>query len=123
MSFRITSLDKIIDLDAVKAGCQTILTASEDYTKCANLIKEAASTCSAEALSVDKTTMQPSLEELAVSVEQVKANIASFVDSIQQVASQIHYAQYTEYQNYLAYLDEQSQHRQHAGGYYKGRCR
>ncbi len=109
MGFSITKPEQIIDLSAVEAGCKTIVTAAEDYTKCANSIKEAASTCNAEALSVDKTTMQPSLEELATSVEQIKTNIVAFVDAIRSAAVQIHTAQTDEYNSYLAWLEAERQ--------------
>lgn len=109
MGFSITSRDQIIDLTAVDAGCNTIEAAAEDYVKCSQLIKEASATCSAEALSVDKTTMQPSLEELAASVEEVKSYIVGYVTSIRAAAVQIQAAQENEYNRYLAYLEEQRQ--------------
>lgn len=109
MGFSITSPEQIIDLSAVEAGCKTIETAAEDYVKCAQLIQEASATCTAEALSVDKTTMQPSLEELGTSVAEVKEYIVGYVNSIRAAAVQIHAAQTTEYNRYLAYLEEERQ--------------
>lgn len=94
----ITSESQLIDIVAIDNGCKIIEAAAADYTKCSTNVKEASQICTSEALSVEKTTMQPTLEELATSIAMIEGNITSFTTQIRNVASQI----YAEQSNALA---------------------
>mgnify|MGYP006392015719 CR=1 FL=1 len=96
----ITSESQIIDITAINNGCAIIEEAAEDYITCAKHIKDAAGSCSGEALAVEGKTMQPSLEELAVSVEQIQQNIRTFTGEIRSVAMQIQQHQLNELAEY-----------------------
>lgn len=102
----ITSESQIIDVSTISTGCSTIRSAAEDYVKCARHIKEAAQICTADALSVEKKSMQPSLEELAAAVETIKSNIYSFTYEIESVAVQIQTKQRQELAEYQARVAE-----------------
>lgn len=92
----ITNESQIIDVTTISTGCSTIRAAAEDYVKCANHIQEAASICTADALSVEKKSMQPSLQELADAVKTIKTNICSFTYEIESVALEIQTKQRAE---------------------------
>ena len=96
----ITSENQIIDIVTIDSGCKIIEEAARDYTTCANKIKEAASICTDQALSVEKKSMQPSIQDLGDSVATIQANIEYFTSQIRNVAMQIHTQQMTELTNY-----------------------
>lgn len=96
----ITSESQLIDITAIDNGCNIIESASEDYITCAKHIKNAAGSCSGEALAVEGKTMQPSLEELAAAVETIRDNIYSFTSEIRNVAMQIYTQQQAQLQEY-----------------------
>ena len=98
----ITSESQIIDVVAINNGCSIIEEAARDYATCSKHIKEAAEICSPEALSVEKTSMQPGLEDLASAVGTIETNICSFTAEIRNVASQIQAKQYAELAEYRA---------------------
>lgn len=98
----ITSESQIIDVVAISNGCSIIEEAAQDYINCSKNIQEASEICGPEALSVEKTSMQPSLEELAASVKSIQGNIENFTSQIRNVASQIQAKQYAELAEYRA---------------------
>lgn len=107
----ITSESQLIDVTTIDSGCSIIESAAEDYITCAKHIKDAAASCSGEALAVEGKTMQPSLEELALAVETIKTNIYDFTAQIRNVAMQIYSQQSAELQRYR---EEQERRRREA---------
>lgn len=105
----ITSESQIIDLSAINNGCAIIEEAAKDYSSCATKIKEAAGICTAEALSVEKKTMQPAIEELGSVVETLPANIEAFTAQIRNVAMQIYNNQLSELAEYRAAQQRRAQ--------------
>lgn len=98
----ITSESQLIDIAAIDSGCKIIEAAAADYTTCSTKVKEASQICTSEALSVEKTTMQPALEELAASIAMIEGNITSFTTQIRSVASQIYAEQSAALAQYRA---------------------
>ena len=96
----ITSESQIIDVVTIDSGCKIIEEAARDYTTCANKIKEAASICTDQALSVEKKSMQPSIQDLGDSVATIQGNIEYFTSQIRAVATTIYSQQMTELNNY-----------------------
>ena len=74
----ITSESQIIDITTISNGCSIIEEAARDYATCSKKVKEAASICTDKALSVEKKSMQPSLEELGESIGTIQGNIEYF---------------------------------------------
>ena len=112
----ITSESQIIDVVTITNGCNMIDSAAEDYVTCAKYVRDAAASCSGEALAVEVQTMQPSLEELAVAVETIKTNIESFTAQIRNVAVQIQAQQQAELEAYRAELERQRREAEAAQG-------
>ena len=98
----ITSESQIIDITTISNGCSIIEEAARDYATCSKKVKEAASICTDKALSVEKKSMQPSLEELGESIGTIQGNIEYFTSQIRNVAMQIQSKQYAELAEYRA---------------------
>ena len=98
----ITSESQIIDITTISNGCSIIEEAARDYATCSKKVKEAASICTDKALSVEKKSMQPSLEELGESIASIQGNIEYFTSQIRNVAMQIQSKQYAELAEYRA---------------------
>ena len=98
----ITSESQIIDITTISNGCSIIEEAARDYATCSKKVKEAASICTDKALSVEKKSMQPSLEELGESIGTIQGNIEYFTSQIRNVAMQIQTKQYNELAEYRA---------------------
>lgn len=98
----ITSESQIIDIVTISNGCSIIEEAARDYTTCANRVKEASEICSAEALSVEKKSMQPTIEELSTSIGTIEGNVEYFTSQIRNVANQIYAKQWEELNAYRA---------------------
>lgn len=108
----ITSESQMIDISTIDAGCKIIEEAARDYTTCAGKVKEAASICTSEALSVEKKSMQPALDDLGTSIETIESNILYFTSQIRNVAMQIHTQQYNELTEYKMRKAAEEQKRQ-----------
>lgn len=98
----ITNESQLIDIYAIDGGCSIIEGAAEDYKKCKQHVDEAAATCTAEALSVEKKTMQGSIEEISVAIDTVYNNIYSVTAQIRNAAMKIRTQQETELAQYYA---------------------
>lgn len=98
----ITSESQIIDITAISNGCTIIEEAARDYATCAEKVTEAASICTAEALSVEKTSMQTPLEELGQTIGIIQDNIELFTSEIRSVALEIQTRQLAELAAYKA---------------------
>lgn len=98
----ITSESQLIDIAAIDSGCKIIEAAAADYTTCSKNVNEASQICTSEALSVEKTNMQPALQELATSIGTIEGNIIAFTTQIRSVASQIYAEQSAALAQYRA---------------------
>lgn len=100
----ITSESQIIDITTISNGCSIIEEAARDYSNCSKKVNEAAAICTDKALSVEKKSMQPSLEELGASIGTIQGNIEYFTSQIRNVAMQIQSKQLAELAEYRAEL-------------------
>lgn len=98
----ITSKDQMIDTATISKGCDIIDQAVQDYAKCAKFIQDAATICTADALAVQKKSMQPTLEELAEVVKKIPGDVENLTAKIRTAAMQVYTQQETEYNNYIA---------------------
>ena len=98
----ITSESQIIDVITISNGCTIIEEAARDYMTCSEQVKDASFTCTAEALSVEKKSMQAPLEELAVSIGTIPSQIEMFTAQIRNAAMQIQSKQMAELEAYRA---------------------
>lgn len=100
MAYGITSESQLIDINTINEGCNKIDEAAIAYLDCANVLSDAASIMDINALSVEKKTMKPSIEELAAKIKQVKGNIGEFTNEIRNLASKIFQEQKMELEEY-----------------------
>ena len=100
----ITSERQIIDITTISNGCSIIEEAARDYTTCSEKVMDASFTCTAEALSVEKKSMQVPLEELATSIGTIPNQIEMFTAQIRNAAMQIQSKQLAELEAYRAEL-------------------
>lgn len=106
--YGITSQSQMIDIGAINNGCTKIEAAAENFAKCAKLILEGSEICNENALSVDKTTMQPQLEADAQYIESMKAALTSFTTEVRNLAVQIYAEQESELATYIAEQQKKS---------------
>ena len=100
--YNITNRNQMIDLATISTGCSQMEETAKKFSTCADLVDSAATICDAEALSVEKTTMQPQLEADADYIRSIGDSIANFATAIRSVATQIYTAQENEYNIYIA---------------------
>ena len=105
----ITSESQIIDVVTISNGCTIIEEAARDFTTCSEKVKDASFTCTAEALSVEKKSMQAPLEELAISIGLIPAQIETFTAQIRSVAMQVQATQLAQLEEYRAELRRQEE--------------
>ncbi len=100
--YNITNASQLIDISTINSGCAKIETAADLFEQSAAKMRNASDICNAEALSVDKTTMQSRLDADADYVASIKTAIMNFTLQIKNVALQVYSEQYQELQEYLA---------------------
>lgn len=100
--YGITNSSQLIDISTITKGCNQIDAAALKFEECANKILNASDTCDENALSVDKTTMQPQLDADAQYIQSIKEEIEKFTLGIKNVAMQIYAAQDQELNDYIA---------------------
>lgn len=102
MAYGITSSSQLIDIVTINNGIQIINDATEKFIESGNLILAACEICDADALAVDKTTMQPQLEADAQYVKSIKDTIDNYTKEIINIAVQIRAEQESELAKYRA---------------------
>ena len=100
--YGITSESQLIDIGAINAGCDAIDAAAEDYVTCGNRVNYAGEICNVDALSVDKVSLEASIEELGETIKSLRDYIESFTSEIRRLASSIYQAQSEELSAYRA---------------------
>ena len=98
----ITNANQMIDITAINEGCTIIENAAQDYLTCAERVLEAASICDGEALSVEKTTMQPTLEDLGEQTKLIPEYICNFTAKIRSESAKIYATQQAQLNEYQA---------------------
>ena len=98
----ITSESQVIDITTISNGCSIIEEAARDFTTCSKKVNDAANICTDKALSVEKKSMQPSLQDLAQSIGTIEGNVEYFTSQIRNVAMKIQSRQLQELAEYRA---------------------
>lgn len=80
----ITKESQVIDKNTIIQGCNKLEAAFQDFTQCAKLVSEAAATCSPQALSVENSSMQPVLQDLADTFFTYEKNIKNVTEAIKR---------------------------------------
>lgn len=97
----ITSVDQIIDLETIAGGCNIINAAAKDFTTCANHLTAASEACTPKALSVDNTSMQGVIAEVAAATTALESNITGATAEVLSAAQALYNAQWASYNEYL----------------------
>ncbi len=101
---RITKESQIIDKQQIIDGCNKLEAAFQDFTQCAKLVREAAVTCSPKALSVENSSMQPVIDELADTFFTYEGNIQKVTDAIKRAVEKQYNNEVAALQKYQAEL-------------------
>ena len=100
--YGITSQSQLIDIGTINNACTKIEEAAEKFSECAKLILAGSEICNENALSVDKTTMQPQLEADAEYINSMNLAIQSVTTGIRNIAVQVYAEQENELATYIA---------------------
>lgn len=100
----ITNKNQIIDKQQIIEGCNKLEAAFQDFTQCAKLVSEAAVTCSPKALSVENSSMQPVIEELATTFFTYETNIQKVTDAIKRAVEKQYNNEVAAFERYQAEL-------------------
>ncbi len=76
------SATNYIDIGTISSGCEQINEAAAQYTNVGKELSAAAGNLSADALSVNETTMQASVEDCGNQICSINAKLSSFASSI-----------------------------------------
>lgn len=110
----ITDKSQIIDKETIFNGCNKLETAFKDFTQCAKLVNEAAVTCSPKALSVENSSMQPVLEDLADNFFTYEKSIQKVTEAIKTAVEKQYNREVASYENYLAKLQAEKENAEKA---------
>lgn len=108
----ITNKNQIIDKQQIIDGCNKLEAAFQDFTQCAKLVSEAAVTCSPKALSVENSSMQPVIEELATTFFTYESNIQKVTDAIKKAVEKQYNNEVAAFERYQAELKKQQEEKE-----------
>lgn len=100
MAYGITNESQLINLGEINAGCDMIDSAAEVYRMCGDKVIEASTICNAQAMSVDKVSLESSIEEVGLNIKSVQNYIEDFTSQIRKSASAIYTEQLNELEEY-----------------------
>lgn len=109
MAYGITSESQLIDIAAIRTAVEKIKSTAIDFTDCATVVSDASAECDAEALEVEGTTMQPTIDDLADQIKSIKGSVEELADSILSVANEVYNAQNAELQEYKERLRREAE--------------
>lgn len=107
MGYGITSTSQIIDIDAIKNGCNQIKQYVADFEACGALVELAGENCTEKALAIDENTFQYSITGIGEEITKLNAGYVAIADQVMAEAQQVYNAQYAEYQEYQRQLQQQ----------------
>ncbi|MDO4995622.1 MAG: hypothetical protein Q4E69_00440 [Bacilli bacterium] len=99
--YGITDRSQILDAQAVKAACNMIDSAAEDFATAAKKLEEAKNEIGGKAMKVDGQTMEDSYKIVKEGLENVKTNINAYTQQVINTANAISTAQQNEYLDYI----------------------
>ncbi|MDD6403225.1 MAG: hypothetical protein PUG33_03670 [Mollicutes bacterium] len=101
MGYNITSESQLIDINAIKSGCEKFKTALDAFEKCGKKVTQASETCNKKALSVDGSSMEYSIADVATAITNLKSEYSGYADSIYSEAISIYNSQVAELNAYI----------------------
>ena len=101
MSYGITSKSQLIDINTIKAGCEMYINALDDFEKSGEDVVLAAEKCDKNALSVDDTTFQYSINDIGIELKSVKQTLTGYANQVLTDAINVYNQQVNEYNEYL----------------------
>lgn len=96
MAYGITSESQIIDLAAIKSGCNTFKNVLEDFDQCGRLVMKAGETCNSKALSVDDQSLQYPIVELGEAIRALRGEYIGYADEVIASAQRVYIEQKAE---------------------------
>lgn len=106
--YNITSESQLIDIATITNGCTKIEVAAQKFAEAAQFMYSGSDICNENALSVDKTTMQPQLDADAEYIKSMQTAINDFTLQIKNVALQIYAEQKAELADYIYQQQQQA---------------
>ncbi len=107
MAFGITSESQLIDVNAIRKGCEAYIDALGFFVDGGNQIISAGNTCSAKALSVDGSSFQNDIIEVGYQIIALRDEYAACAENVYAQAVQIYNAQVAELNEYNRQLAAQ----------------
>lgn len=101
VGYNITSESQLIDINAIKSGCEKFKTALDAFEKCGKKVTQASETCNKKALSVDGSSMEYSIADVATAITNLKSEYSGYADSIYSEAISIYNSQVAELNAYI----------------------
>lgn len=108
MAYGITNPNQLLDIEAVKAGCQALIDAVEDFEKCGGYVCEAGATCSKKALSVDNSSLEGQISDVGEEIIQLKDAYIRCAESLMAQAVNVYNSQVSEYNEYIRRKNEEA---------------
>jgi hypothetical protein len=108
MSYGITSTSQIIDIDSISSGISLYKSALKDFESCGNRVIQAGDTCTANALSIDSSSLQYPIGEVGKAISNLTSEYSGYADEVLAQAKRIYSAQVAEYNAYIASKNKQN---------------
>ena len=99
MGYGITSTSQIIDINAIKNGCNQIKQYVADFEACGSLVVIAGDNCTEKALAIDENTFQYSITGIGEEITKLKAGYIAIADQVIAEAQQVYQQQLKQQQN------------------------
>ncbi len=101
MGYNITSESQLIDINAIQSGCEKFKTALDAFEKCGKKVTQASETCNKKALSVDGSSMEYSIADVATAITNLKSEYSGYADSVYSEALSVYNSQVAELNAYI----------------------
>lgn len=108
MGYGITNMSQVIDIDAIRQGCDQVKQCVTDFEACGSLVVIAGENCTEKALEIDKNTFQYSITTIGEEITKLKEVYTAIADQVIAEATQVYNAQVAEYNEYQKKLHQQN---------------
>lgn len=108
MAYGITDKSQLIDYETIRRNCEQYKIILEDFKKCGEEVVQAGEACNQDALSIDESTMQETIVELGVGIQNAAIAYANSADQLVADAIKVYNAQVAELNEYLRRQSQQN---------------
>lgn len=105
--YGITSESQLIDIESIQSGCISYAQSLDYFIQAGQQIIDAGTACDAKAMSVDGSSMQPTLYEFGQMVQELSNTYSAYVSDVCNQAVNVYNAQVAELNEYYRKLAEQ----------------